>query len=65
MTYQSIGIDFGTTNTVVALGAADGTMRCLNFSSGDTVLDVYRSVLCFLKREQGASFNVETTGGYP
>ena len=63
MTYQSIGIDFGTTNTVVALGAADGTMRCLNFSTGDTVLDVYRSVLCFLKREQGASFNVETTGG--
>ncbi|MBR0650555.1 Hsp70 family protein [Roseomonas terrae] len=39
----AIGIDFGTTNSVVALVGADGSVRTLRHATGD----VFRSVLCF------------------
>jgi hypothetical chaperone protein len=40
---QAIGIDFGTTNSVVALLHADGTVTTQRYATGD----VFRSVLCF------------------
>jgi hypothetical chaperone protein len=40
-----IGIDFGTTNSVVAVRQADGSVRTARFAN-DT-LDVFRTVLCF------------------
>ena len=40
---QRLGIDFGTTNTVVAFLQPDGTVRTARYGS----LDVFRSVLCF------------------
>ncbi|MEO3472213.1 Hsp70 family protein [Roseomonas sp. CAU 1739] len=39
----AIGIDFGTTNSVVAMVGADGSVRTLHHATGD----VFRSVLCF------------------
>ncbi len=39
----AIGIDFGTTNSVVAIVGADGAVRTLRHATGD----VFRSVLCF------------------
>ncbi len=39
----AIGIDFGTTNSVVAMVAADGSVRALRHDTGE----VFRSVLCF------------------
>ncbi len=43
-----LGIDFGTTNSVVAaLDTATGLSRTVTFTSGDTAHDVFRSVLCF------------------
>ncbi len=39
----AIGIDFGTTNSVVALRRADGSLRTARLAGGD----VFRSVLCF------------------
>ncbi|WP_198370687.1 Hsp70 family protein [Roseomonas rosulenta] len=41
--HPTIGIDFGTTNSVVALRAADGTARTLRLDNAE----VFRSVLCF------------------
>ncbi len=38
-----IGVDFGTTNSVVAVLGADGTVATRRFATGD----VFRSVLCF------------------
>lgn len=38
-----IGVDFGTTNSVVAARAADGTIRTLRHPTGD----LFRTVLCF------------------
>ena len=43
-----LGIDFGTTNSVVAaLDTNTGQVRTARFSVGDTVHDVFRTVLCF------------------
>jgi hypothetical chaperone protein len=42
-----IGIDFGTTNSVVAVLAPDGTVRSQRFRFGAAELDVFRTVLCF------------------
>lgn len=40
---QQVGIDFGTTNSVVALRGADGGVRSAVFGTDD----VFRTVLCF------------------
>ncbi|MBB3173208.1 putative chaperone protein [Endobacter medicaginis] len=45
---QTIGIDFGTTNTVVAVVQPDGSVRSTRFGTDDG----FRSVLCFWS-EQG------------
>ncbi len=42
-----IGIDFGTTNSVVAVMGEDGTVAAARFPAGQEMLDVFRSVLCF------------------
>ncbi|WP_375382249.1 Hsp70 family protein [uncultured Sphingomonas sp.] len=41
------GLDFGTTNTVAAIGVPDGPPRLLSFAGPDGALDVFRSALCF------------------
>jgi hypothetical chaperone protein len=42
-----IGIDFGTTNSVVAIVLPDGSVVSKRFTLGATELDVFRTVLCF------------------
>jgi hypothetical chaperone protein len=42
-----VGIDFGTTNSVVAVLAPDGTVTNRRFAFGAAALDVCRTVLCF------------------
>ena len=42
-----IGIDFGTTNSVVAVRGADGAVRTRRFAHGGAEVEVFRSVLCF------------------
>jgi hypothetical chaperone protein len=42
-----IGIDFGTTNSVVAELCPDGAVRSRRFTVGAAELDVFRTVLCF------------------
>jgi len=43
----AIGIDFGTTNSVVALAHADGRVEAVSWPSGDGVTDVFRTALMF------------------
>jgi hypothetical chaperone protein len=43
----SIGIDFGTTNTVIALARPGGKVRAVAFRDDRELSDLYRSVLCF------------------
>ena len=48
-----IGVDFGTTNTVVSVLDADGTARTVRHRFGTAELDVVRSVLCFWNEGSG------------
>ncbi len=43
---ELIGVDFGTTNSVVSVLHADGTVRTARIGIGAAMLDVVRSVLC-------------------
>jgi hypothetical chaperone protein len=43
----SIGIDFGTTNTVIALAGPGAAVRTVGFRDIRGLSDLYRSVLCF------------------
>ena len=47
MTQCAVGIDFGTTNTVVAIARDDGTVTPITFSHAEVVEDIFRSALCF------------------
>jgi hypothetical chaperone protein len=48
-----IGIDFGTTNSVLTLIGEDGRPRTVHFAVGTEVFDVFRSVLCFWQENTG------------
>jgi hypothetical chaperone protein len=43
----AIGVDFGTTNSVVSLLEPDGTTATMRYPFGTAELDIIRSVLCF------------------
>ncbi|CAM5771853.1 Hsp70 family protein [Bosea minatitlanensis] len=47
MTPAAIGIDFGTTNSVVALAGADGKVVTRSFATRQGAVDAYRSALMF------------------
>ncbi|WP_407051226.1 Hsp70 family protein [Methyloraptor flagellatus] len=49
----SIGVDFGTSNTVVALVAEDGSVETLRFEHGGTRHSVYATALCFQQERAG------------
>jgi hypothetical chaperone protein len=46
-----IGVDFGTTNSVVAILQPDGTVQTQQYAVGQAELDVFRTVLCFWNEE--------------
>ncbi len=48
---SAIGIDFGTTNSVVARSASDGTADLVSFAAPDGPASVFRSALCFWQDE--------------
>ncbi|KPF62387.1 molecular chaperone Hsp70 [Bosea sp. AAP35] len=47
MTTAAIGIDFGTTNSVVALAQSDGSVTTRSFATRGGAVDAYRSALMF------------------
>ncbi len=56
---STIGIDFGTTNSVLAVLDADGRSRSLNFGAHE----VFRSVLCFWAEQQGVGTTLRHAAG--
>ena len=46
-----LGIDFGTTNSVIALLQPDGQVATARYAVGAAELEVFRSVLCFWAEE--------------
>lgn len=59
----SIGIDFGTTNTVVAFAGPEGEAEALQFTQNGVVHRTYNSALCFWEEHQGESALLRMEGG--
>lgn len=58
----SIGIDFGTTNTVVAIAKPGEPVRAVMFQGDREQSEIYRSVLCF-EQLAVSRFDVEASAG--
>ncbi|WP_300998512.1 Hsp70 family protein [Hyphomonas sp.] len=56
---STLGLDFGTTNSVASLAAPDGTAQAMSFSHGEDVFSACRSVLCFWRDEDEARAMME------
>ncbi len=58
-----IGIDFGTTNSVVAILEPDGSTRTATYAIGQAELDVFRTVLCFWNHEARGRSSLQHAAG--
>ena len=58
----SLGLDFGTTNTVATMVNADGRVEAMHFRHDDTAFDAFRSVLCFSEAD-GSGRRTNVTAG--
>jgi hypothetical chaperone protein len=59
----SIGLDFGTSNTVVALADAAGRVEAITFDHNGTSHNVYVSALCFWDERHGNGRRTLVEGG--
>jgi hypothetical chaperone protein len=59
---KAIGVDFGTTNTVVAIADAAGNVRPVRFSHADVAHEIFRSALCY-EDIPGNPRHIETSAG--
>src|SRR5580698_5702201 len=59
----SIGVDFGTSNTVVALATNDGRVEALRFAHGGSTQSVYASALCFWQTPSRRGLPPDAEGG--
>jgi hypothetical chaperone protein len=59
----SIGIDFGTSNTVVAIASADGPAEAIRFQHQGASHKVYVTALCFWEEQHGSSRVRHVEGG--
>jgi hypothetical chaperone protein len=59
----SIGVDFGTSNTVVAFATPDGRVEALRFDHGGSSQSVYASALCFSQAPSRRGLPPDAEGG--
>ena len=60
---HSIGVDFGTTNTVIALSGVDGRALTVQFNHNDEVQQTYPTALCFWEEEHAKGRTIKVEGG--
>jgi len=63
MDHAAIGIDFGTTNSVVALANADGSVSTRSFATRQGAVDAYRSALMFWREGRPPKTHVTHVSG--
>ncbi|MDP3493341.1 MAG: Hsp70 family protein [Hyphomonadaceae bacterium] len=59
----SIGLDFGTTNTVATMLNAEGKVEAVHFAHEDEAFDAFRSVLCFSETDDDAGRRTHVDAG--
>jgi hypothetical chaperone protein len=59
----AIGLDFGTTNTVLARMTGAGTVQAQMFHNGTDVFSAFRTVLAFWREEEAAGLSNRTEAG--
>src|SRR4051794_15487019 len=59
----SIGIDFGTSNTVLAIAAPDGPAEVVRFRHGGDDLTAFISALCFCEQRSDGVLHRRIEGG--
>jgi hypothetical chaperone protein len=60
---QSIGLDFGTTNTVATVINADERVEAVHFAHSGEAFDAFRSVLCFSETDDEAGRRTNVDAG--
>src|SRR5688572_7658281 len=60
---QSIGLDFGTTNTVATIINADEQVEAVHFAHNGEAFDAFRSVLCFSETDDEAGRRTNVDAG--
>ncbi|WP_420100896.1 Hsp70 family protein [Bosea sp. (in: a-proteobacteria)] len=63
MTPAAIGIDFGTTNSVVALADTEGTVVTRSFATRQGAVDAYRSALMFWREGRPPQTHIAHVSG--
>lgn len=56
----TLGLDFGTTNTVIAVADSSGLAEVLSFPKDDGIISSYRTVLCFWRDGAKGARHVES-----
>ncbi|MBP9234582.1 MAG: Hsp70 family protein [Hyphomonadaceae bacterium] len=59
----SIGLDFGTTNTVATMANADGQVEAVQFTHNNEAFEAFRSVLCFSEADDAAGRRTTVNAG--
>ena len=60
---RTIGIDFGTTNSVIALTMPDGRIDTAIFTLDDETIRTFRTVLCFWSENRRAGNTLRHASG--
>ncbi|ANP44968.1 Hsp70 family protein [Candidatus Viadribacter manganicus] len=60
---QSIGLDFGTTNTVATMINAEDAAEAMHFAHAGEAFDAFRSVLCFWQTQDETSNRTNVEAG--
>ncbi len=63
MNQSSIGLDFGTTNTVLSRSAGDGSIAPLLFGQGQNATSTFPSALCFWEENEERETRLRVAAG--
>lgn len=58
-----VGLDFGTTNSAIAVGIGDGSVELALFQDGPSLTKTFRSILYFPAKDRGSNKQPQVVAG--